>query len=98
MRAERRLVNISIASDLPGLSGAEPLAGGFTGSPIVRVVAPLLAYIGEHRLRAALFIRAAGLDDTLFSVPIPGEAKASMRLGKHRLLKMGVLPGPAAVG
>src|SRR3990172_3182683 len=62
------------------------------------VSAPVLVQFGHGGLDIAVFIRAAGLEHRLFPVPIPGETKPGKRMAQHRLLKLGVLPGLAAVG
>src|SRR5450759_3139742 len=54
--------------------------------------------LGPGRLNRAQFVRAARLEHTLFSVPIPVEAKAGMGHWMCRPPNLGVLPAPAAVG
>src|ERR1019366_506568 len=97
MWAERRIVNVPLTGHQPGLSAIEPRAPVvWYWSPIVRIVAPFFAHLGYRRLNEAPFIRAAGVDHSLCSVPIPGQAKPGMRAWKHWLLKLRVLPGLAA--
>ena len=85
---------------MPRLDGIEKNGSSCPVSsfPLVHGGTPSPGYLGDSRLNFARFIRAAGLEHGFFSAPIPGKPKPGPRLSMYRLLKLGVLPCPAAVG
>jgi len=62
-----------------------------------RLDAPEFCQFDGRGLRLAALIRAPGLEHGFFSIPIPGEPKARVRLRIHRPLDFGFFPSVAAV-
>ena len=74
-RLEERTVDAPIPADPPGLDAVEVV--GFI--EVFRGHLQDFCRLGDGRLFLATFIRAAGLEDSLFALPNPGEAKSSVR-------------------
>src|SRR3990172_3516795 len=66
-----RIVHAPVTGHPPGLNGIPVIDPSFCGFEKVRVDTPLFADVRDGRLDVALFIRAAGLEHSLLSIPIP---------------------------
>src|ERR1700730_12844588 len=86
--------NAPVARNLPRLNG---IVGALNPQLVVQGLVPVFGDVGSRWLNRAQFVRAARHEHTLFSVPLPVEAKPGMSHGIGRRPQVGVLPAPAAV-
>src|SRR3981189_2725958 len=88
----QRILNAPITIDLPGLNGIEVAGDRSRRSKEFRLDAPEFCQLDGRGLCLAAFIRAPRLEHGFFSIPIPGEPKARVRLRIYRPLDFRFLP------
>src|ERR1700704_2297294 len=94
---DQRILNAPITIDLPGLNGIEVSGNRSRRSKEFRLDSPEFRQFDGGGLCLAAFIRTPGLEHGFFSIPIPGEPKARVRLRIHRPLDFSFLPSISTV-
>src|SRR5690349_15836463 len=89
------IVNAPVGCNAPRLNG---IVGASNLELPVQGFVPILRDLGSRRLHCPDFVRAARHQHTLFPVPVPMEAKSSMRHSIGGRPKISILPTLATIG